>query len=63
MSSTCDEGTHDDEEDGGDDEDYDDKDDRVDMIWKVMLGGAWLQVHPPLFSNIFANIRFALKTP
>ena len=31
MSSTCDEGTHDDEEDGGDDEDDDDKDDRVDM--------------------------------
>ena len=32
MSSTCDEGTHDDEEDGGDDEDDDGKDDRVDMI-------------------------------
>ena len=31
MSSTCDEGTHEDEEDGGDDDD-DDKDDRVDMI-------------------------------
>ena len=31
MSSTCDEGTHDDEEDGGDDEDDDGKDDRVDM--------------------------------
>ena len=32
MSSTCDEGTHDDEEDGGDDEDDDDKGERVDMI-------------------------------
>ena len=32
MSSTCDEGTHDDKEDGGDDEEDDDKDDRVDMI-------------------------------
>ena len=32
MSSTCDEGTHDDEEDDGDDGDDHDKDERVDMM-------------------------------
>ena len=37
MSSTCDEGTHDDEEDGGDNEYYDDKDDRVDQIILIRL--------------------------